>query len=216
MASIYIYGPCHFCSGITYAYCRTEWSLWTRIWSHYPAVNPTLFSRSQLVLWTCTSVTVIKLLLCLFQKKYLDKDAKSIFSPVQALAKSTSYVIRNLSPSGHTYFNYHHLCKIHTFLQHRVLQGAQWDQTPQWTQCHCLQNILGHWSAQLLTESTHKDPGKAGERGRAHTTYTCLVLFRKWPLLSDSVLHIGWLPCLQQWAQGFDCLGRKMTLSSLP
>lgn len=49
---------------------------------------------------------------------------------------------------------------------------------------HCLQNILGHCSAQLLTESAHKDPGKAGERGRAHITSTCLVLFRKWPLLS--------------------------------
>lgn len=42
------------------------------------------------------------LLLCLFQKEYLEKDARSIFSPVQALAKSMSLVIRNLSPSGRT------------------------------------------------------------------------------------------------------------------
>lgn len=77
--------------------------------------------------------------LCLLQKEYLEKDAKSIFFPVQAPPKSMSYVIRNLSPSGHTQFKYyHHLWKIHTVLQHRVLQGAQWDQAPQWTQCHCL------------------------------------------------------------------------------
>lgn len=53
--------------------------------------------------------------LCLLQKEYLEKDAKSILFPVQALAKSMSYIIRNLSPSGHTYFKYyHHLCKIHS------------------------------------------------------------------------------------------------------
>lgn len=130
--------------------------------------------------------------LCLLQKEYLEKDAKSILFPVQALAKSMSYIIRNLSPSGHTYFKYyHHLCKIHTVLQHWVLQGAQWDQAPQWTWCHCLQNILGLCSADLLTESAYKDPGKAGERGWARTTYTCLVLCRKWPLLSESMLHVG-------------------------
>lgn len=111
--------------------------------------------------------------LCLFPKEYLEKDAKSIFSPAQALAKSMSYVIKNLSPSGHTYFKYyHHLCKIHAVLQHWVLQGAQWDQAPQWTQCHCLQNILGHRLAQLLTESAHKGPGKAGERGRAYNLHS--------------------------------------------
>lgn len=157
------------------------------------------------------------LLLCLFQKEYLEKDAKSIFSPVQAQAKSMSLVIRDLSWSGHTYFKYyHHLCKIHTVLQHWVLQGPQWDQAPQWTQCHCLQSILGHCLVQLLTKPAHKDPGKAGERGRAHTTYTCLVSCRKWPLLSESMLHVCWLPCQQRWAQGFDSLGRKVTLSSLP
>lgn len=61
---------CHFHTGITYAYCRTEWSPWTRIWSHYyPAANPTLFSHSRLLLWTCTRVTVIKLCLsACFQK----------------------------------------------------------------------------------------------------------------------------------------------------
>lgn len=81
MASIYIYSPCHFHTGITYAYCRIEWSLWTRIWSHYPAVNPTLFSHSRLVLWTCTSVTVIKHCLSACFKKSIQKKMPKVYFP---------------------------------------------------------------------------------------------------------------------------------------
>lgn len=87
---------------------------------------------------------------------------KNIFYPVQALAKSTSLVIRNVSLSGHSYFKYyHHLCKI----QCPVASGAPGGTAPRWIQHDCLQNILGHCSAWTLPETAHKDPGKAGEKG---------------------------------------------------
>lgn len=107
-------------------HCGSGSDLITLQWiQHYSVTHGWYFGLAPVSLWSnCLSAC--------FKKQA--KDAKSIFSPVQELAKSMFYIIRNLSPSGHIYFNYHQLCKIHNFLQHQVLQGAQWDQALQWTQ----------------------------------------------------------------------------------